>query len=224
MRPIDDYNISPKIREIILKNKNDANNFTNVKAETIVNNALKGIISEERVYNEEELVLIKRIILELNPNHYYKEHLKNLSDFIKNKFPVEKTTDIVKKMVKRWYKPGMIVNLLYVHNDEITYFASLFETIIIKPCIILNVKFVGDMTSIFPDLKIEESTGKILDENIKDRFEQQLSELKNDFSDVYVKNIDNVYIIYSDDKTIIETISAKFNTEPDIVPEFFIED
>jgi hypothetical protein len=224
MRQIDDYNINPKIRELILQRKADASKFTNVQAENVVNNALKSeFIEGGKKYNEAELYLIKRIILELNPNDYYKESLKNLSGFIKYQFTVDEYTSMIQKMVKRWYKPGMVVNLLHVHNSEIIYLASLFETIIFKHGIISNITFIGDIGRFFEGLKVNEDTGEIIEDNLKEKFENLLKELKVEFTDISIKIIDDVYFMYSDNKDSIETISKRFNVECDDIPEFYLK-
>jgi hypothetical protein len=205
---------------MIEKRKTGVVKLSNVDAENLVINAIKGQFSKEKKYSDCDLDLMTRIILELNPNHYYKEHLKNLSEFILFYFSPERYTELLKKMISQWYKPGRIVHLLRVHNAEILYFASLFDTIAKKYGIVLNITYVGDMSSIFTDIEIDQDTGDIKSTDIKERFDLLLSELKTEYPDLIISSKGDVYTLLSDNKDIIDVIGLKFSADVEIVPEF----
>jgi hypothetical protein len=217
-----DYKLSPKIKELIEKKKGIVSAMSNVEAENIVAMALKGTFNKDVVFNKQEKTIISQNIHDINPNDYELKNLDNISIFIKKYYNNEEITNIVKNILRLRYKPGMVIYNIRVYNSHVIYFLSSFQdSIKCYQGILLNISFIGDMKKIFLDIEIDEN-GTITNDDIIERLDDLINDLKLEFPDLLISIHNNVYVLASENKETIETIQDRYSgLKIELVPEYF---
>lgn len=220
------YKINPRIREIIEKQRGEKYNLSHSEIELMLSNVFDGKYTPNKTFTEEDKNKIKfNIENSFSPNHFKDEELEYFSKFIRLSFDENEITDIVKGIIKDSYKPGLVYANVRVSNRSVLHLVSLFEDIIeTEKGIIINTNFIGDVKKVYPDVKFDEKSGDITDENTKDKVSEFTFTLKAKYKDdlnVIIK--DDIFILSTKSEDVLKELENT-NLSIQLIPLFYFND
>jgi len=225
-----EYKVNSRIKDIINRQRGvETTVLSNVEAENIIIKCLKGIFKTEKKFKKEDKNILLRNIYHINPNDYTDEHLKNLTDFIKQFYEKDEIIDIVQNIIRVNYKPAAVAYQIRLSNDKIVNFLEAFsDSIKSSKGILINSYFIGDVKKLIPDIEFDENTGKITSENTEDKIKSILDNLKIEFPDIkygeyFPDSYDGtVYVISSENEATITVLNERYTgLKCELVPEYY---
>lgn len=219
------YKINPRIRDIIEKQRGEKYNLSHSQIEYMIGNIFEGKYKPNKVFTDEDKNKIKLCLDIFSPNSYSYDELEYFSKFLKLSFNEDEVLELVKNIIKKSYKPGMVYANIRVSNKGVEKLVDLFNDIIdIEKGIIINTKFIGDVKKVYPDVIFDETSGEITDENTKDKVSDFSFTLKSKYKDdlnVIIK--DDIFILTSKSEEVLTELE---NTKLDIqlIPLFYFND
>lgn len=201
------YKISPKIREMI-EQRQGKKPMSYAQIEYLIKRILEGKYKGNiNFLPTDKQKIMGILLLEFNPNNYTNDVLENLSLFLKDCFDKEDVNDLVIKTTTKFYKPGVVMHARRVYSDSVLHFISQFDYEMIDG-IILNTKFLGDVKKIDKDVKFNEETLEITDEEITGKINDVINNLEDNYPNninIWFKN--DIYVIGSNDDNLTKELS-----------------
>ena len=221
-----DYKFSPRVREIIEKQKGYKTGLSHAQVESMMIDVFKGKYKSDYKFTDEDKRKIMFYLSDFSPNKLDKENLEFFASFLKDFLTKNEVIDFVTDVVNRNYHPGIVIYNVRVFNTLVTYFISLFpEHFKLYKGIIINNKFLGDVKKIYPDVVYDNDTGEIKDEEVNDKIDNFISELKSKYRNkIKISFKNGIYIIATDSKNelIVNDLST-YNLSVEDIPVFYFD-
>jgi len=222
MKLMKKYNLNPRIREIIEKQKSKSGenlDISNVEAENIIEKCFLGKYPSIKEYSEKSKKRLLYLIYDIDINNYKKEKLLNFYNYLITVFNDNELDGIVKHMVGKYYRPGYVYANLRSFNDNILYLISLSNIPTYKG-VVINTTFVGDMIKIFPNINFDEK-GFVTDDTT-DMISDFIDNIKNDIPNIKISVNDKIITFVVDNDENIDILTNKFNgLKIDLIPVHF---
>jgi hypothetical protein len=201
------YKISPIIREMI-EQRQGKKPMSYVQIENTIKKILEGKYKNKiELLPTDKQKIIGILSLEFNPNNYTDDVLENLSLFMKDCLDKDQVNDFVIKTTSKFYKPGVVIQLHKVHHDSILHFISQFDHEMLDG-IIINTKYLGDIKKIDENVKYDEETLEITDEEITGKINDVINNLEDSYpNDISIWFKDDIYVIGSKDENLTKELS-----------------
>lgn len=212
------YQINSRYSELILKQKSKmgiehSTCISNVEAENIIIHWANSDNIDTRKYTLEDKSKLLRYIYEITPNNTKLKQLEKVSNNIKSVFDKSEIDILVKTVIAKNYKPGIVISYIRSNNDGIIDFMSQFDNIKMVNGIIINKKFIGDMLKLFDDIEYNKETGEITDKFVDEKVSIFIDFLiENDKSVKYdIIGDGDIYIISIDNNEYYNELKLKFD-------------
>lgn len=207
-----DYNISPKVREMIEKRMGKIYDLSYVQVENVINNIFKGEINTEKKYTDNDKEKLISMLSETSPNRMNDDNINNVVKFCKVSLTDDEFKKYIDYCIHKYYKPGMVYNGIKIFNGGVTKVAKDSNLYNVKQGVILNKTYVNDLLPLFDNdetkINYDEKTLIVTDdysEHIKSTFD----EIKLNNNIEYL-DTDEIFVVACNDEESVTCLKYKY--------------
>lgn len=207
-----DYNISPKVREMIEKRMGKIYDLSYVQVENVINNIFKGEINTEKKYTDNDKEKLISMLSETSPNRMNDDNINNVVKFCKVSFNNDEFKRYVDYCIRKYYRPGMVYNGIKIYNGGVIKVAKDSNLYNVRQGVILNKTDVNDLLPLFDNdetkINYDEKTLIVTDdysEHIKSTFD----EIKLNKNIEYL-DTDEIFVVACNDEESVTYLKDKY--------------
>ena len=207
-----DYNINPKIRELMEKKVGKKFDLSFVHIEKIISDLRTEYNKSTYQFTEIDKNRLISNLKENSPNSFTEALLTNVNMFLKDVFTEEQIKSYLDYCIYNYYNPSKIYNGIRVSNKGIIKLLSLSGLHTMKDGIIINKKYINDLINFFDkessDFNFDKDTLMVYDDLTNDMV-NVFNEIKGYNNLKYYTN-DEIFIIVSNDDISTRVLKQKF--------------
>ena len=200
-----DYNLNPKIREMIEKRMGKIYDLSYVQVENVISNIFKGVINTEKKYTDNDKEKLISILEETSPNRMNEENIDNVVKFCQVSFTDDDFRKYVDYCIRKYYKPGMIYNGVKIFNGGVTEIAKKSNLYNVKQGFILNKDYANDLLPLFDndETKIDyDEKSLMVNDDYTDFITNFFDEIKNNYDIEYFNTPELFIVACNNDETV----------------------
>ena len=220
-----DYNLNPKIREMIEKRMGKIYDLSFVQIENVVNGVYKGEYNKEKTYTENDKNKIISMFKETSPNRMDNDSIVNLNSFMSDKMTSDEYKDYLEYCIKMYYRPGMVYSGVRISNKGVMEIINLSNLYDLKQGVIINKKYVNDLLPLFNNdsTKIDYNEKTLMtDVDYTDYITGLVNGMKFNYNIDYF-NTPELFIIVGNDENTVTFLNEKVGIVQDVLDFTYYE-
>lgn len=206
------YNINPKIRELIESRIGKQFDMSYVEAENIIERISKcEYVKPIRKYTTKDIEKLMSILGETSPNRMSVDVIDTIVLFLTDNFDDKQSKRYLEYCIGKYYKPGLVYDGVRISNRGIITLVEKSGVYDLKDGVIINKKFIGDLIPVFGETTdLFNQDEAMIKDDLSDDLEEIFNQLKLGYDVDYYMN-DDIFIITSNNEETTKYMKQIFD-------------